>query len=407
VNDWVQVNVDRYAKVHGDYKLFADVLAKVLGIAARKLAPLAIVQARPKSIPSFAEKIIRKRHLYKDPLADMTDLCGGRVIAHTAEQVHAVCKFIEQHFTIDWDNSDDVSQRLRPTEFGYRSVHYIVSFKPGEFPGKDIPVEIPEVLFQGTDPADRALKAEIQVRTILEHAWADISHDMAYKTGFKVPARILRDFAAVAAVLEGTDREFARIHDGLRAYASEYGRYLKPDEIRAEIEQLDLVLGYDRENADLATRIATLAMAVGDWQRAVDVLTPYRSSDHQPALRTLGVALCKLSGGRGDMDGFVSGRKPTGNCSWKPSRTSPAPFSPGARPRALPAWWAIFASTMAPICTQLATSRASCLPTARRRWTRTATDMTKFVAPTARVLARWNRYRIGLTCWQRGLNRRT
>ena len=306
---WVATHVDRYAKVQEHYKLFADVLAKVLGTAARKLAPLAIVQARPKSIPSFAEKIIRKRHLYKDPLADMTDLCGGRVIAHTAEQVHAVSKFIEQHFTIDWDNSDDVSQRLRPAEFGYRSVHYIVSFKPGEFPSKDIPVEIPEVLFRGTDPADRALKAEIQVRTILEHAWADISHDMAYKSGFKVPARILRDFAAVAAVLEGTDREFARIHDGLRAFASEYGRYLKPEEIHAEIEQLDLVLGYDRENAELATRIATLAMAVGDWQKAVDVLTPYRSSDCQPALRTLGVALCKLSGSRGDMEGFLSGRK--------------------------------------------------------------------------------------------------
>ena len=70
------------------------------------------------------------------------------------------------------------------------------------------------------------------MRTILEHAWADVSHDMAYKSGLKVPAKILRDFAAVAAVLEGTDREFARMHDGLRAFASEYGKYLPPKEIQ-------------------------------------------------------------------------------------------------------------------------------------------------------------------------------
>jgi ppGpp synthetase/RelA/SpoT-type nucleotidyltranferase len=306
---WVAQHVERYAKVYRDYQLYAEVLAKVLQAAAGKLAPLAIVQARPKSIPGFAEKIIRKRRLYKDPLADMTDLCGARVIVHTAEQVHALSRFIEEHLTIDWDNSADVSQRLRPTEFGYRSVHYIVSFKPGELSGPGIPLEIPAVLWQGKDPAGRALKAEIQVRTILEHAWADISHDMAYKSGFKVPARILRQFAAVAAVLEGTDREFARIHDGLQAYASEYGKYLQPAEIQAEIQQLDLVLGYDRANAGLATRIATLAMAVGNWQKAVDVLEPYRSSDCQPARRTLGVALCKLSDSRGDREGFLSGRR--------------------------------------------------------------------------------------------------
>ena len=306
---WVAENVERYAKVYDDYKLYADVLAKVLAGAAKKLAPLAIVQARSKAIPSFAEKIIRKRHLYKDPLADMTDLCGGRVITHTAEQVRAVCRFIQEHFLIDEENSDDVSQRLRPAEFGYRSVHYIASFKPGEFPTKDIAVEIPDVLFQGKDPAGRALKAEIQVRTVLEHAWADVSHDMTYKAGLKVPLKILRDFAAIAAVLEGTDREFARLHDALRAYTSEYGKYLPPKEIQAEIENLELVLRHDRDNAELATRIAILAMALSDWQKAVDVLKPYESSGCQPALRTLGTAMCKLHGGRIESPGFLDGRR--------------------------------------------------------------------------------------------------
>src|ERR1019366_7282591 len=100
----------------------------------RQLAPLAIVNARVKSLASFADKILRKRPLYvdpkdpqpPDPLVRMTDLCGGRVITQTADEVVAVCAWIKQAFDIDWANSEDASQRLKPTEFGYRSVHYIV-----------------------------------------------------------------------------------------------------------------------------------------------------------------------------------------------------------------------------------------------------------------------------------------
>jgi len=114
---------------------------------AKKYDPLAIVQARAKDIASFAEKCQRKRSKYKDPVNQFTDLCGGRIIVHTAEQVKAVSAFIKEHFEIDQENSIDVSQRLKPTEFGYRSVHYIVSFKEGVFPTRDVNVEIPSIMF--------------------------------------------------------------------------------------------------------------------------------------------------------------------------------------------------------------------------------------------------------------------
>ncbi|HBO43517.1 MAG TPA: hypothetical protein DD670_06220, partial [Planctomycetaceae bacterium] len=312
---WVAVQVARYAKVHKHFKQFADVLTDVLGHVAKKLAPLAIIEARAKAIPHFAEKILRKRRLYQDPLIDITDLCGGRVIVHTAEQVQAVSQFIEEHFTIDWDNSADVSQRLRPTEFGYRSVHYIVSFKPEEFPNKDVPIDIPRRLLDGLParlfkPSEHhPYKAEIQVRTILEHAWADISHDMVYKTEFKVPIKIQRDFASIAAVLEATDHHFARLHEALHVYAAEQGKYMTRENIREEIGILEIVSEHDKNNVALATKIATLAMAIGDWEKAVSVLKPHRASDYQPALRTLGVALCKHYGGRsGNIENFRSGR---------------------------------------------------------------------------------------------------
>jgi len=294
---WVRDNVARYAAVRERWKTHATVLQEVLERASKKLAPYAIVQARPKALASFAEKIQRKRKLYRDPLVDMTDLCGGRVITYTADQVRAVCAFIEKNFDIDWENSADVSQRLRPAEFGYRSVHYIVLFRRGVFPSDDVPVTIPEEVY--------GLKAEVQVRTILEHAWAAIGHDMTYKSALKVPAKYQRDFAAIAASLEAMDREFSRIQNELQTYVSSYGLYLKPDQVEREIEVLRLVLECDPKNAELACRAARLAMSLGHWGKVLEILTPYVATGKdpggkegprgpQPVLRDLGVALCKL-----------------------------------------------------------------------------------------------------------------
>ena len=181
--EWSCDQIEQYRELHPRYQQYAKTLRDVLEQAARQLAPLAIVQTRPKAIASFAEKIQRKWPRDRnDPVNQFTDLCGGRVITFTQPEVKAVCDFILQHFEIDWENSVDVSQRLKPTEFGYRSVHYIVQFKPGVFPTEHVAVTVPAEVY--------GLKAEIQVRTLLEHAWAGFGHDRVYKSAFAVPAEV-------------------------------------------------------------------------------------------------------------------------------------------------------------------------------------------------------------------------
>ena len=170
---WARDQVARYADRRGDYIVFADTLQQVLLHAAAVYAPLAIVQVRAKATPSFAEKILRKRAKYRDPVEDLTDLCGGRIIVHTEEQVIKICRFLEEHFEIDEANSENVGTRLRASEFGYQSVHYIVTFKPGVFPRRNFPVEVPEMLYRMPNA-----RGEVQVRTMLQHAWADIGHDL-------------------------------------------------------------------------------------------------------------------------------------------------------------------------------------------------------------------------------------
>ena len=283
---WLADQVARYKRLYPRYARYAALLLQILRGAADDLAPLAIVQARPKSIASFAEKARRKRHKYHDPVHQLTDLCGARVIARTRAEVEALSTFIKEHFDIDADNSVDTSERLKPTEFGYRSTHYVVSFAPGIDLGSSIPASL------------HGLKAEVQVRTTADHAWADFAHDLSYKGAFELPLRWQRDLNRIAAQLEDVDHAFTRIEAGLQAYASSYEAYMDEDQLREEIETLEAVLEVDSGNVKLAARIGKLAITLGDWEKTIEVLSRYVDPDHldaayEPLLRDLGIALCK------------------------------------------------------------------------------------------------------------------
>ncbi len=265
--DWVARHVARFKEVRPRYESYAQFLQRLLTEASRRLAPLAIVQTRPKSVHSLAEKILRKRRSYtnaksalsSDPLARMTDLCGARVIVHTGDQVRAVCQFIEEAFDIDQPNSVDHSQRQKPAEFGYRSVHYIVSVNPARLRAP-VPKEILGPQAERPIPPEiLGLKGELQVRTLLEHAWADIGHDLTYKPELKVPDRIQRRFHALAAVLELADREFGGLVDALDEFKSNFGAYYLREEAEAEIARLRIVLAQEPD-VEQAVKLAHLGI---------------------------------------------------------------------------------------------------------------------------------------------------
>jgi len=332
---WLYDQITGYQKLQPVFKTYAKTLSDVLNAAARERAPLGIVQARAKMVSSFAEKIQRKMVRFEDPvkefnpLAYFTDLCGGRVITHTASEVDAVCEFIEKHFEVDPENSVKISQRLRPSEFGYRSVHYVVQFKPGIFPTGEICVDIPPELYPSPgNPCP--MKAEIQVRTLLEHAWAVFSHERVYKGQFDIPEIWQRELAGLAAMLEEADKSFERIQDGLQQYAAS-GDYMSQKDIHKEIKLLKFVqqieAGTATPNDGLpcqggdpksAHRIAHLDIAVGEFEDAIRILQPlademarnpeaYPLSTYQPILCDLGIACCKVYDK--DSEGYQKGQE--------------------------------------------------------------------------------------------------
>lgn len=284
---WATEQIEKYDKKDEHYKLFASILLDIFKRFSKKKVRLALVQARPKSIASFAEKIQRKKHKHDDPVNQLTDLCGGRVITYTLDELKDVCEFIEKHFDIDRENSIDVCQRLRTSEFGYRSIHYVVQFIHGIFPTKDIDVEIPEELY--------GLKAEIQVRTVLEHAWADFFHQMGYKKGYEIPDDIEREIYSLAAILENADSTFSRIQNALNTYLSGFEVYMTEDKIRDEMNLLEIILEHDPDSVKLAHRVGSLAMTLEDWQKAIDVMSEHADSKYKPLLRDLGIAKSKIN----------------------------------------------------------------------------------------------------------------
>ena len=154
---------------------------------------VASVEYRVKTEDSLAGKLELKGAKYKS-LADITDIIGLRVITFYSEDVDKVASAIDRLFVIDWENSVDKRKMLEIDSFGYLSLHYICSTEG--FP----------------------YRFEIQMRTILQHAWANMNHDTGYKSGVEIPVYYRRSLSRMAGLLELVDDEFSRIRAELADY---------------------------------------------------------------------------------------------------------------------------------------------------------------------------------------------
>jgi ppGpp synthetase/RelA/SpoT-type nucleotidyltranferase len=67
----------------------------------------------------------------------------------------------------------------------------------------------------------------------LQHAWAEIEHDLGYKTALGVPRNVRRQFSRLAGLLEIADTEFASIRDRLSSYERDLPGLIEqsPDEV--------------------------------------------------------------------------------------------------------------------------------------------------------------------------------
>lgn len=148
---------------------------------------------RVKTQDSFLEKVTRKR--YRDPFADMHDIVGLRVVCLFLEDLDQVDKLVRANF--DVLKHEDKTKASTPDRFGYRSVHYDCRI-PAGYSGPHYD-HIKGIVF------------EVQVRTILQDAWAVVEHYLGYKGLNSIPFESQADFGALVGLFHLADKTFQQI----------------------------------------------------------------------------------------------------------------------------------------------------------------------------------------------------
>jgi putative GTP pyrophosphokinase len=183
------------------------------------------LDSRVKSLESVIEKIDRKE--YSGPEA-VTDLAGIRVITYIETDIERIGRLLGEAFQIHPDKSLNKSVELGTNQIGYRSVHFVCELGRNR-------AELPEF------SAYNGLVFEVQVRTVLQHAWAEIEHDRNYKFAGVLPFQIRRRLNLLAGTLEIIDREFASLAQEVDTYTNELKTIVKAGDLgTVEITTLSL-----------------------------------------------------------------------------------------------------------------------------------------------------------------------
>lgn len=177
---------------------------------------------RVKGKPSLSKKIDLKGDDYKE-LEDITDICGIRIITFLDSDVEKVGAKIKENFILDLPNCENKRDKAYDT-FGYRSLHFVVS--------------LPEERIKHDGNRDlKGLKLEIQVRSILQHAWAEIEHDLGYKADIEIPKVIKRGFTRLSALLETADLEFDRLKVQIKNYQESVSHAMKDEPTKVYLDK--------------------------------------------------------------------------------------------------------------------------------------------------------------------------
>lgn len=177
------------------------------------------IVTRVKSLDSFMDKIERKA--YTDPFGEMPDIVGARVVCMFLEDLKIADEIVHELF--DVHAKEDKSEGVDPELLRYQSVHYECMIKDS---------------YSGPHYDNiKGITFEIQVRTILQDAWAVIEHRLAYKGRESIPNELRRDFSALVGLFHVADKQFQQLRHHIEALEDEaselIGRHMKEGTFQA------------------------------------------------------------------------------------------------------------------------------------------------------------------------------
>lgn len=156
------------------------------------------VSVRIKDRTSFARKLANEAYPDYDSFTDAHDVIGVRVITFHSSEIPQLKDALSGLFTVV-RVIDKAAETAREGRFGYASQHLIVSAKDEPWAAED-----------GASPK----YIEIQLRTVLQHAWAEFEHDVRYKNQQHPETsspEVQRAFTLAAGLIELADEQFDKI----------------------------------------------------------------------------------------------------------------------------------------------------------------------------------------------------
>jgi len=207
-----------------------------------------LIEHRTKEQLSFASKIVKKNESFDS--TEITDISGLRIITYYQKDVDIISQLLLKEFDIDNKNSIDKSEILKSNEFGYQSVHYIVKLKENRF-----------TLTEWS--SFKNLKAEIQIRTVLQHAWASISHELQYKKSYEIPDELKRKLYRLSGLFELADEEFGELKEKHISIEKQVFKGVTTENTVKKTEINLITINHFIQTSKIATQIQEAAIKAG------------------------------------------------------------------------------------------------------------------------------------------------
>ncbi len=294
----ISVSIPHKDEIKQVYESYTPVLNEIMQKVEAKLkreirlASMPTYKSRIKSFNSYYRKVLRLKAeevAYRGKLVKLTDMMGIRIICAFIEDIRDVEQQVKDCFDVKEVEYKGSGQNFR--EFGYESIHVLVAIPEDCLPD-DKTIQIPEELV-----------CEIQIRTILQDAWAEVEHELIYKTEFTpfdMPLR--RKLASINASLSLADTIFQEIRDYQKKLQAETAArresfYEKVDETTSEFSQEEKAKkqNISRINPFLRGTIDDLLLEAihahnnGELDKAIEIYTQILESKPVPPAPVLSV----------------------------------------------------------------------------------------------------------------------
>jgi len=308
-HSFIKSQIEAYSKVLPRYEKFCDIMKQILKHIVSGCSSGFILEGHTKSISEFAKLIDKIELDYSQALDTFSDFTQVLVILPKIEELEKVRNLIREYFQIIVEDEEQKISELEPQEYWYVSNKFTIQLNPNSQLYERLQIEIPEDIFK--------LKAKIQLRTFLQHGWAVNQHESFHKTDFKIPKQYLRELYRIVALLEIADNSLNNLMKKMTDYESSYGAYMSNELIQKEIERLEIVYEADKTDFEIAHKIAKLAMAIDDWDKAIRIIENVLKVDdwkkdpdlkQAAILRDLGISLCKKYKNTPQSERFLAGQ---------------------------------------------------------------------------------------------------